>query len=57
MVYWDKDCVPYPGNTMDTTHFVFDTNVMIQRVHVVDMRVRVSCAMSFHKIGTQNSNH
>ena len=31
---------------MDTTHFVFDTNIMIQRVRVCDMRVNVSYAMS-----------
>ena len=34
---------------IDTIHFVFDINAMIQRVRVVDMRVRVSYAMSLHQ--------
>ena len=27
--YIDKGWVPYPRDTMDTTHFVFDTNDVI----------------------------
>ena len=42
---------------MDTVHFVFDTNAMIERVRVVDMRVRVSYVMSLHKTRPRNSNH
>ena len=42
---------------MDMAHFVFDTNAIIQRVHVGDMRVRVSYAMSLDKTGPGNSNH
>ena len=53
----DMKVVPYLGNTMDTTHFVFDTNTMIQRVHVVDMRVKVSYAIRLHKTRPRNSNH
>ena len=34
---------------MDKAHFVLDTNAMIQRVRVGDMRVRVSYAMSLHQ--------
>ena len=49
--------MPYPDDTMDTAHFVFDTNAMIQRVRVGDMRVGVSYAMSLHKTGPRNSNH
>ena len=45
------------SNTMDTTHFVFDTNAMIQRVRVGDMRVRVSYKISLHNIRLRNSNH
>ena len=42
---------------MDTTHFVFDINAMIQRTCAGDMEVRVSYAMSLHKIEPRNSNH
>ena len=42
---------------MDTTHIVFDTNAMIQRVRVGDMQVSVSYPMSLHKTGPLNSNH
>ena len=42
---------------MDMTYFIFDTNVMIQRVRADDIRVRVSYAMSLHKNGLQNSNY
>ena len=34
---------------MNTTHFVFDTDAMIKRVHVGDMRASVFYAMSWHK--------
>ena len=57
MVYWDKDCVPYPGNSMVTTHFVFGTNAMIQRVRVGNIQVNISYAISLHNIKPQNSNH
>ena len=39
----------YPGNTMDTTQFVLNTNTMIQHICLGDIRVRVSCAMSLHR--------
>ena len=42
--YKDQYWISYPGNSIDTTHFVFNTNVIIQRVRVFDMRVRVSYA-------------
>ena len=55
--YRDKAGYLIPGNTMDTTHFVFDTNAMIiQHVRVADMHVGVSYAMSLYKARPQNSN-
>ena len=42
---------------MDTTHFVFDKNAMIQHIHIGDMRVRVFYAISLHKTELQNSIH
>uniref|UniRef100_A0A9I9EBG5 Uncharacterized protein n=1 Tax=Cucumis melo TaxID=3656 RepID=A0A9I9EBG5_CUCME len=35
---------------MDTSHFIFDTNTIIQYTYAGDIRVRVSYAMSLHKI-------
>ena len=49
--------VTYPGNIMDTVHFIFDTNTMIQHIHVGDMWVEASYAMRLHKIEPRNSNH
>ena len=42
---------------MDTTHFVFDTNVIIQNIYVGDMRVKVFYEMCLHKTVPLNSNH
>ncbi|KAA0054052.1 retrotransposon protein [Cucumis melo var. makuwa] len=41
----DNGWVPYPVNTMDTAHFVFDTNTLIQCAHECDMRVRAIAEM------------
>ncbi|KAA0040839.1 uncharacterized protein E5676_scaffold306G00640 [Cucumis melo var. makuwa] len=38
---------------MDMAHFVFDTNALIKRVHVDDMRVKVRVA----KLPTQYAYH
>ena len=35
---------------MDMTHFIFETNAIIQCVRVGDMRIEVSYAMSLHKV-------
>ena len=35
--YMDKGWVPYPGNTMDTTRLVFDTNDVILNRSYRDM--------------------
>ena len=47
----------YPGNSMNMTHFVFDINTMIQRIHACGIQVRVSYVMSLHKIGPRNNNN
>ena len=48
-------CGGHMGISVQVTRFVFDTDVLIQNVHVVDMQAGVSYAMSLHKTGPRNS--
>ena len=45
------------GKSIDMTHFVFDTDAIIQHVRVDDMWARVSYTMSLHKTRPWNDNH